>query len=247
MKIIFSDFDGTLTHNRMLGSQFFDILNLTHKNNAEFIVVTGRSISWGHFLLTHFPMSVVITEGGGAILLSDNKGNIKEELLISENDQLVLDEITMNLMQQFPGCPLSVDSFGRKTDRAIEFLGQDEKMIDEIKLFLCEKQVNFNQSDVHINFWLGDHTKYTAVEKFLYRYRTGVGLDNVLYFGDSLNDESMFEKLPHTVGVSNIESVLGKLKHHPKVILKGEKNIAAKGVLNYLKTKVFIDNSAGLT
>ena len=56
MKIVFSDFDGTLTNEKMLGSQIFDILDLTAKNNCELVVVSGRSVSWGHFLLTHFQL-----------------------------------------------------------------------------------------------------------------------------------------------------------------------------------------------
>ena len=59
-----------------------------------------------------------------------------------------------------------------------------------------------------------------------------------MYFGDSLNDESMFEKFTHTVGVSNIDRVLNKLKYKPKTILKGEENIGPDGVINFLTNLV---------
>jgi HAD superfamily hydrolase (TIGR01484 family) len=239
MKLILSDFDGTLTLDKRLGPKIFNIFDLINKNNSELVVVSGRSISWGHFMLTHFPMNTAIMEGGGVILLKDNDGNIIEDILITPEEMLSLDEVTVNLMNRFPDCELSKDSFGRKTDRAIEFLGKDEKMIDEIKLFFVEQNVSFNQSDVHINFWIGDQTKYKAVEKFLARYRKNYGLDDCLYFGDSLNDESMFANMAHSVGVSNIESVLAKLENKPKVVLEGKENAGPDGVLNYLKKNVF--------
>ena len=57
MKVIFSDFDGTLTvASGKLGASFFELLELIEQNQAELVVVSGRSLSWGHFLLTHFPI-----------------------------------------------------------------------------------------------------------------------------------------------------------------------------------------------
>ena len=61
MKIIFSDFDGTLTNNGKLGAVFFDLLELIESRHSELVIVSGRSISWGHFLLTHFPLFIIQT------------------------------------------------------------------------------------------------------------------------------------------------------------------------------------------
>ncbi len=239
MKIVFSDFDGTLTQKGKIGPLFFNILDLVHSNGAEFVVVSGRSISWGHFLLTHFPLEAALMEGGGVILLKDQRGNIIEDTLINEDDLFTLDEVTIKLMTQFPDCPLSADTLGRKTDRAIEWIGQDETQINEIKKFLKEEGMSFTQSDVHINFWVGEQTKYNAIEKYMARYKTGISYDEVLYFGDSMNDESVFERLPHTVGVSNISKVLNELKFKPRVVLNGEENLECSGVYSYLKDSAF--------
>ena len=45
----------------------------------------------------------------------------------------------------------------------------------------------------------------------------------------------MFQYMQHSVGVSNIEEVLDLLKTKPKVILEGDENAEARGVLNYLR------------
>ncbi len=78
MKIVFSDFDGTLTNNGKLGAIFFDLLNIIEKGNSELVIVSGRSLSWGHFLLTHFPLKRVIMEGGGVIVSKSKEGYIVE-------------------------------------------------------------------------------------------------------------------------------------------------------------------------
>ena len=60
--------------------------------------------------------------------------------------------------------------------------------------------------------------------------------DEIIFFGDSLNDESVFKEIDHCVGVSNIEKVKAQFKHLPQVILEGEENKGIHGVLNYLKS-----------
>ena len=76
-KIVFSDFDGTLTYGSRLLSAFFQILELLEKNNIPLVIITGRSLSWGQFLISHFPyLKHVITEGGGNIITRNERGLI---------------------------------------------------------------------------------------------------------------------------------------------------------------------------
>ena len=63
-----------------------------------------------------------------------------------------------------------------------------------------------------------------------------VSLDDCLYFGDALNDQSVFKRMKHTVGVSNISRYLDRMVHRPEVILAGEENYSIKGVYNFLKS-----------
>ncbi len=52
-KLVLSDFDGTLTEHTELTPKFFEILELLKASNIPLLIVTGRSLSWAHFLLTH--------------------------------------------------------------------------------------------------------------------------------------------------------------------------------------------------
>ncbi len=234
-KVIFSDFDGTLTHHLELRPNIFSVIQECKRLGAPLIVCTGRSVSWGHFLLTHLPMTHAILEGGGMVLETKNHFDIREIPMATPQELSRLAEVTSLLLGKFPGLKLSVDSFGRRADRAIENFASDaqKKSIEE---FLASEKVNFSTSNVHLNYWVGDFNKYKTIKWVLKNYYPGIKEDEVLFFGDSLNDQSVFESLPHTVGVANIQNVLGRLKHLPSVVLKGQENESADGVLGYLRS-----------
>lgn len=236
-KVILSDFDGTLTYNEGLGPIFFDILNLLEAKKIPLVIVTGRSLSWGHFLLTHFPfLTDVIVEGGGAILSRSGKF-LTEELMISNADVVRLAEFSESFKRKFPNIPLSVDSFGRKTDRAIELFDlKDGIIFKDIEDFLKDQKINFSTSNVHLNFWCGEVSKFIAVEHFL--KKKGVDQTSAIFFGDSLNDQAMFKSFENSIGVANISKVLDQMKYRPKTILTGDENIGPFGVYNYLKKKL---------
>lgn len=236
-KIIFSDFDGTLTFKEGMSPVFFEIINLLESKKVPLVIVTGRSLSWGHFLLTHFPfLRNVIVEGGGAIVSRSEKF-ITEECLVSENDIIKLANFTKDFAVEFPSIKLSVDSFGRKTDRAIELHDlQDGILFHHIEDFLRAHKINFSTSNVHLNFWCGEVSKYIAVDHFLKKNKTIES--ECVFFGDSLNDQTMFKSFYNSVGVSNISSILHLLEFKPSIILKGDENIGPFGVLNYLQNNL---------
>lgn len=235
--IFFSDFDGTLTlEGRELTKDFFDIIEFIHKKNHELVIVSGRSISWGHFLLTHFPLKACIMEGGGVIVYLDERGEIMEEPLVEVSELDKLRSFTTKLKHHYPHVPLSRDSFGRLTDRAIEFHLMDQSWIEQVMDFMNREKIHYSKSNVHINFWCGNISKYLGVRHFIEKYRSHLEEKDCWFFGDAPNDESMFELFHNSVGVSNIKHCLHRLKHKPRIILEGEENAGPKGVLNFIKT-----------
>jgi HAD superfamily hydrolase (TIGR01484 family) len=235
--IFFSDFDGTLTmEGRELTRDFFEILDYVKKHDHELIIVSGRSISWGHFFLTHFPLKACIMEGGGVILYLNEQGEIMEEPLVTSEQLKCLENFTERLKHHFPHVPLSADSFGRLTDRAIEFHLMNEAWIQQVMKFMDQEKINYSKSNVHINFWCGEISKYLGVKYFLEKYRPGHQHKDCWFFGDAPNDESMFELFHNSVGVSNIKHCLDRLNHLPRIILEGEENRGPKGVLAHIKS-----------
>jgi HAD superfamily hydrolase (TIGR01484 family) len=234
--IFFSDFDGTLTkEGRELTREFFEIMELIKTKNHELIIVSGRSLSWGHFFLTHFPLQSCIMEGGGVVLQVDKRGEIVQEPLVGQAELDRLERFTEDLKRKFPEVPLSADSFGRLSDRAIEFNLMGEEGIVDVMKYMDEQKINYSKSNVHINFWCGNISKYLGVKHFLANHRPQLKADNCWFFGDAPNDESMFELFHNSVGVSNIKHCLHRLNHKPRIILEGDENAGPKGVLNYIK------------
>lgn len=237
--IFFSDFDGTLTvKGSGLTLEFFEIIDLINKNNHELVIVSGRSLSWGHFLLTHFPLKACIMEGGGVITFKDKNGEIQNEPLVSEKELTRLQNFTTTLAHHYPHVPLSADSFGRLSDRAIEFKLMSPEWIKEVTEYMVREDVSFTKSNVHINFWCGEISKYLGVRHFLKHHRPTVKESDSWFFGDAPNDESMFELFHNSVGVSNISECMDRLNHKPRIILEGDDNIGPKGVLNFIKNLI---------
>ncbi len=240
-KIVFSDFDGTLTlENKALTTEFFAILELIQKQRAELVIVSGRSLSWGHFLLTHFPqLQLCIMEGGGIIVYRKSNGDLGEISLVGTDDLLHLESVTEQLMVKFPNLPISADSFGRKTDRAVEFEQMHDNQIHMLLQFLQAHKIQYTKSNVHINFWSGEVSKYLGVKFCLDNLRPNTSIEQCVFFGDAPNDQSMFQFFPNSVGVANIEKSLSRLEFKPSTILKGPENEGPHGVFNYLKSQFF--------
>lgn len=235
VKLILSDFDGTLTLGAELTPRFFQILDLLNTNELPLLIVTGRSQAWGHFLLSHFPLEAIITEGGGVISRKENDV-ISDEFLISHEQRQELQKLTSKLRQKFSPLVLSADSQGRQTDRAIELRDlKKHNLKHEVESFLKAEGANFSSSNVHLNFWIGDIQKYKATEFYLKKDYPDLKLEDCIFFGDSLNDESLFERLPYTVGVSNINHILDQFKYRPHKVLEGVDKAGPEGVYSYLK------------
>ncbi len=235
-KIIFSDFDGTLTQGEALSKNFFDVLELVAKLSAELVIVTGRSVSWAHFLLTHFPLKTVISEGGG-VISRKHQHDIVDHSMATTAQEKSIARIAHELPLCFLDMNLTADSFGRRTDRAIDLSKvSDVKIRAQVEEYLQKEGASFSSSSVHLNFWMGDFTKASTALEYLKRYHTGISKEQCLFFGDGLNDQSMFTEFPHSVGVSNIALVLNKLSPAPAVVLKGEACAGVLGVVHYLKS-----------
>jgi HAD superfamily hydrolase (TIGR01484 family) len=239
MKIVFSDFDGTLTLGHSLSPIFFDVLNLLDQKKIPLIIVSGRSLSWGHFFLTHFPqIEAAIMEGGGVIVRRGAQGLMEEENVVDDNEIDRLGLTTDLLLQENPWIHLSKDSFGRRCDRAIELCEYTDNEKEVIFNFLKKHKINYSCSNVHINFWAGEISKYKAVELYLNKYKKDLKLSECIYFGDAPNDQSMFHFFENSVGVSNIKNYLSQMQYPPKIILEGSENEMIKGVFNYLKSQL---------
>jgi hydroxymethylpyrimidine pyrophosphatase-like HAD family hydrolase len=78
-------------------------------------------------------------------------------------------------------------------------------------------------SSIHVNIWIGDYDKLSMAEYFL-RQRFGWQGDlmEIVFSGDSPNDEPMFTRFPLACAVANIRRYEGLIKNEPAFVASKE-------------------------
>jgi hydroxymethylpyrimidine pyrophosphatase-like HAD family hydrolase len=83
-------------------------------------------------------------------------------------------------------------------------------------------------SSIHINGWIGSHSKWTAAQWMLQRLfgrDLQAEIGRWVYVGDSTNDQLMFQHFPLAVGVANLRRFAGQLRHWPAYITPAERGL----------------------
>ena len=229
---IMSDIDDTLTlHGRMV-PEAFQMLQTLRNQGLKVILITGRPAGWVDHIARMWPVDGVVGENGGLWFYMQN-GKLVQSYLADEETRkqrrLQLDQLAQRILKHVPGCALASDQAFRALDLAIDFcedvtpLGDHE--IDQIVALFQQAGAVAKVSSIHVNGWFGQWDKLTGCEAFL---KEAWGLDLAsqkhqwAYFGDSANDEPMFEYFPYSVGVANIKTFLPRMKTHPKWITVNE-------------------------
>jgi hydroxymethylpyrimidine pyrophosphatase-like HAD family hydrolase len=121
-----------------------------------------------------------------------------------------------------PRARLARDSAGRLTDIAIdhsEFEHLDAAEIDAVLRLMQAHGLRASVSSIHVNGWIGEHDKWSGA-RWAVQQTQGRPLDAAAwaYIGDSTNDQRMFEQLPLSVAVANIERFLPQLQVLPAYV-----------------------------
>jgi hydroxymethylpyrimidine pyrophosphatase-like HAD family hydrolase len=131
------------------------------------------------------------------------------------------------VLREVPGARIAADSAGRLTDIAIdhsEFMHLGAAQIEQVVAVMRRHGLNATVSSIHVNGWIGEHTKWTAAQWAVQRC-TGTPLvaGDWLYVGDSANDQLMFERIPLSVAVANIERFVPQLSALPAYVTQAER------------------------
>jgi hypothetical protein len=229
VRAVFTDVDGTLTTDGRLTSSTLLALETLSRHRVEVVLVSGRPAGWGECWARQLPVAAVITENGGVTHVRTRRGIEKR---FAERDgqrqrhrTALLEHVTA-AMASVKGARLSMDSAATEVDLAIDY-AEDVQLgpTAAIRLedFLRARGVKAVRSSVHVNCWLGDFDKRTAVERFLERqWKTSLEVDEsrFVYVGDSFNDQPMFVAFPLSIGVANIKAIAAQLEHPPAFVTR---------------------------
>lgn len=72
-----------------------------------------------------------------------------------------------------------------------------------------------------MNTWFGKYDKLSAVRRMLSTFFQ-MDFSNIVYIGDSPNDEPFFANVALTVGVANVQKFLGRMEYAPAYVTEAE-------------------------
>ncbi|WP_457551354.1 HAD-IIB family hydrolase [Desulfobacula sp.] len=234
---LLTDIDDTITHNGRIPACAFKALEDLDNAGIKIIPITGRPAGWCDHIARMWPVKGVVGENGAFYFVYDphSKKMIRRYFKTDQErkqDHKKLEIIKQKILQSIPGCVVSADQPYREADLAIDFaedvpsLSQIE--IDRIVSIFEEYGATAKVSSIHVNGWFGSYDKL-SMTKTLFKEVFKIDLDtikeNVIFSGDSPNDEPMFEYFPNAVGVSNVLEFCDRLVFKPAWITKGKGGI----------------------
>lgn len=251
MRGVLTDIDDTLTTDGALAEPARQALERLAAAGVPVIAITGRPAGWSEPMARRWPICGIVAENGGVLLTRERvKGASAKETthtLFVEFSQDAdtrarnaarLQQCAAAILAQVPGAQLATDSAGRLTDIAIDHSEHTHlapEAIEAVCAVMRAHGLRATVSSIHINGWIGDHNKWTAAQWAVPRL-TGQAFDpdQWVYVGDSSNDQLMFEHLPLTVAVANIERFLPVLTHRPTYITRAERGAGFAEVVDAL-------------
>ncbi len=240
MQGVLTDIDDTLTTDGAITPDALQALADLKAAGLHVIPITGRPVGWSAPFATSWPVDAIVAENGACALLPPNSSKNglqgapdkrKQLSKIYQQDAATraaqytrMQRVLATIEAQVPGARRATDSPGRECDIAIdhsEFTQLPQAAIDACVQIMQAAGMNATVSSIHINGWFGAHDKWVGAE-WIVRELLGRDLaaeiERWVYIGDSTNDQKMFERFPHSVGVANIARFVPQLAHLPSYV-----------------------------
>jgi len=237
------DIDDTFSSHGQIRPEAFSALWSLRDAGFLLIPVTGRPAGWCDHIARFWPVHAVVGENG-AFVMAFHGGKLHRVETLGEKKSLAarkkIHKLWPIVKKKFPKAHQASDQSYRNYDLAID-IGEDvkrwtDKEIDRL-IDVCEKTgAHAKLSSIHVNAWYGDYTKWDGLQccikkvlpKILPKILKSAGkstelpLENLIYAGDSPNDEPLFQRFEKSVGVANLKNYLSRLKFPPTVMTENE-------------------------
>ncbi|NAW85508.1 HAD-IIB family hydrolase [Photobacterium halotolerans] len=229
---LLTDVDDTLTWQGKLPPEALIALAELERAGVKVVAVTGACAGWCDQMAKMWPLHGVIGENGAFWMRKDTTGfntTFSRPAQTMINEQRALQKSIAGILADYPDVEFSQDQTFRYCDVAVNIAQNRTPVAPSttmeilnriLNLNVESKPVNATLSSIHINAWVGNHSKRTSGEAYIRQFNEGdlPSLDRVTYVGDSLNDEGMFGWLPLTFAVNNIRPLLTTLNHQPSFL-----------------------------
>lgn len=234
IQYVLCDIDDTLTVNGRLPAAAYAAMERLAQAGIRVIPITGRPAGWCDHMARMWPIAGLVGENGAFYFryAAKKRRMIRRYWKTDDErrkDRARLDRIQKNILDAIPGCRVSADQPYREADLAIDFCEDVPAlpMTEVEKIVACFEQAGARAkiSSIHVNGWFGDYDKL-AMTRLFFREQFDRDLevvrDNVVFAGDSPNDEPMFAYFHNAVGVANVRDFAGRMQHPPTWVTEGE-------------------------
>lgn len=237
VRYVLMDIDDTLTKEGKLLASSYSALWLLKEAGLKVIPVTGRPAGWCDLIAREWPVDGVIGENGALAFWEEPAGGkgalpvLKTEYHSGavKNDHPVLDRIRERAFAEFPELRFAKDQFARLFDIALDFAEESPVLplsaAERVKAIAVEEGATAKVSSIHVNIWMGNYNKLSMAENFLskrFGWKAGAEDNQVVFAGDSPNDEPMFARFPLACAVANVSRYASIIKSFPAYIASKE-------------------------
>lgn len=239
VRFVLTDIDDTITDEGKLGAPAYRALWDLHEHGYGVIPVTGRPSGWCDMIIRQWPVDAVVGENGAFVYYTRDAesktdgsvpvriGTLYHPEVAGGDPQERLAGLRKKILAEIPGTRVARDQPGRRFDLAIDFredppyLGFD--IAEQIRALCVSEGAEAKISSIHVNTWFGKYDKLSMTKIFFQEYY-GMGekelREQVLFCGDSPNDQPMFEFFPLSVGVANIREMMDHISNPPAYVTK---------------------------
>jgi HAD superfamily hydrolase (TIGR01484 family) len=234
IRFVLMDIDDTLTREGKLPAASYGALWALKEAGLRVIPVTGRPAGWCDLIAREWPVDGVVGENGALAFGEERPGETAATgsglpILTQDfhpgavrNDHPVLARVRERALREVPGLRVAKDQFARLFDLALDFAEEEPVLsleaAEQARRIAAEEGAMAKVSSIHINVWMGRYDKLSMAERFLSRrfgWQSGAGDRELVFVGDSPNDEPMFARFPLACAVANIRRYGALIRHAP--------------------------------
>lgn len=230
LRALFSDLDGTLTIGQRLPAAVHQAFERLETAGIPVVIVSGRPAGWADCLARLLPLTAVIFENGAGVYRREGTRIVREDLAGDPKaSRARLQAVFQEMNDRFGPLQTPTDQPFRLFDAAIDIREEvtgftDERVEQMLKALRAYPDLTVKLSSIHINYWVGKYDKRTAAQRLFQSARAPFPLkpEEILFCGDSPNDEPLFQLFPHAVGMKNLQPYLKTLSHPPRFLAEKE-------------------------
>ena len=228
IKAVCFDIDETFSTQGKITADAFSALWALKRAGFILIPITGRPSGWCDHIVRFWPVDAVVGENGAFVFFMKDgrRARIDTPLGMNEDERRAQMIVLRDALgERFPEMQVASDQAYREYDIAVDIC-EDVKAwtperVNELVTFCQSRGAHAKVSSVHVNIWVGDFDKCRGIKNWLEQGAPGLKTrripkwDEMIFIGDSPNDEPNFAAYDWSVGVANLKKYLPKLKTPP--------------------------------